>query len=558
MGENAYIDANSRNTLTALANDGSGNIFNIRINPVTGAVIVETDVVSSNTSIGSTIPGGTAGSVLFLDIGSTLGEDNANFFYDPTDHYLGLGTDTPSATLDVNGTFKYTDGTQANGYILTSDGSGNATWQEAPTGGLADPGSNGIVVRTALDTTETVTITGTVDEITIENGDGIAGNPTISIATGYVAPIINGGTGQTSANDALNALLPSQTGESGNFLTTDGTDASWISVTPGTGTVTNVSVVTANGVSGTVSNPMTTPAITLVLGAITPSSVASAGTVTGSNLSGTNTGDQTITLTGDVTGSGTGSFAATIANNAVTTAKINNNAVTYAKMQQASTVTLLGNPTGGTADIEEITLGTGLSFSGTTLNSSGGGGQWSLVQTLGPTTVSIPTVTPTTILDFTGLDGDIDDEYLINFEFVGGTGSAGVLYMTCNNDTTVGHYGQGISTSSLANIQISSGSSTIPLLQSVGTILIKASTSVISASNSHFMRIDQVTSNNSGKFVSNPSQNSSFGSLTESVGAGWFPSPSSTNMTSIQIGVQQSTGSSQNCTVIASIYKINR
>ncbi len=39
------------------------------------------------------------------------------------------------------------------------------------------------------------------------------------------------------------------------------------------------------------------------------------------NLTGTNSGDQTITLTGDVTGSGTGSFAATIANNAVTNAK---------------------------------------------------------------------------------------------------------------------------------------------------------------------------------------------------------------------------------------------
>lgn len=36
-------------------------------------------------------------------------------------------------------------------------------------------------------------------------------------------------------------------------------------------------------------------------------------TVAASNLSGTNTGDQTITLTGDVTGSGTGSFAATLA-----------------------------------------------------------------------------------------------------------------------------------------------------------------------------------------------------------------------------------------------------
>lgn len=36
------------------------------------------------------------------------------------------------------------------------------------------------------------------------------------------------------------------------------------------------------------------------------------GTVAASNLSGTNTGDQTITLTGDVTGSGTGSFVTTI------------------------------------------------------------------------------------------------------------------------------------------------------------------------------------------------------------------------------------------------------
>jgi hypothetical protein len=81
----------------------------------------------------------------------------------------------------------------------------------------------------------------------------------------------------------------------------------------GTGTVSTVSVVTANGVSGSVANPTTTPAITLTLGAITPSSVAASGAVSGSNLSGTNTGDQTITLTGAVTGSGTGSFATTLA-----------------------------------------------------------------------------------------------------------------------------------------------------------------------------------------------------------------------------------------------------
>jgi hypothetical protein len=42
------------------------------------------------------------------------------------------------------------------------------------------------------------------------------------------------------------------------------------------------------------------------------------------NISGTNTGDQTITLTSDVTGSGTGSFATTIAAGAVTLAKMAN------------------------------------------------------------------------------------------------------------------------------------------------------------------------------------------------------------------------------------------
>ena len=39
------------------------------------------------------------------------------------------------------------------------------------------------------------------------------------------------------------------------------------------GTVTTVSVVTANGISGSVADPTSTPAITLTLGAITPTSV---------------------------------------------------------------------------------------------------------------------------------------------------------------------------------------------------------------------------------------------------------------------------------------------
>ena len=63
------------------------------------------------------------------------------------------------------------------------------------------------------------------------------------------------------------------------------------------------------------------------------------------SLTGTNSGDQTITLTGDVTGTGTGSFAATIAADSVT----------YAKMQNVSvTDRLLGRSALGAGDVEEI------------------------------------------------------------------------------------------------------------------------------------------------------------------------------------------------------------
>ena len=52
----------------------------------------------------------------------------------------------------------------------------------------------------------------------------ISGNATN--VTGIV-PITNGGTGQTTANAAFNALAPSQTSNSGKYLTTDGSNTSW-------------------------------------------------------------------------------------------------------------------------------------------------------------------------------------------------------------------------------------------------------------------------------------------------------------------------------------------
>ena len=74
--------------------------------------------------------------------------------------------------------------------------------------------------------------------------------------------IANGGTGQTTSTAAINALLPTQATNSGKYLTTDGTNTSWATVS-GSGTVTSVSVVSANGLAGSVANATTTPAITL-------------------------------------------------------------------------------------------------------------------------------------------------------------------------------------------------------------------------------------------------------------------------------------------------------
>lgn len=68
-------------------------------------------------------------------------------------------------------------------------------------------------------------------------------------------------------------------------------------ITAGAGTVTSVSVVTANGVSGSVATATTTPAITLTLGAITPTTVNGlAITANGTNTLNIAAG-QTLTVT---------------------------------------------------------------------------------------------------------------------------------------------------------------------------------------------------------------------------------------------------------------------
>ncbi len=81
---------------------------------------------------------------------------------------------------------------------------------------------------------------------------------------------------------------------------------------------------------------------------------------------------QRAALTGDVTASA-GSNSTTIANNAVTTAKIADGNVTYSKIQNVSaTNRLLGRSTAGSGVVEEITVGGDISQSGSTFTIAAG------------------------------------------------------------------------------------------------------------------------------------------------------------------------------------------
>jgi hypothetical protein len=129
-------------------------------------------------------------------------------------------------------------------------------------------GSNGLLARTAADTYTSRTITGTASRISVSDGDGVSGNPTIDIDAAYVGQasittlgtistgtwqgtaiaVDQGGTGDTTYTNGQ-LLIGNTTGNTLTKATLTGT-ADEIEITNGTGSITlNLASTYAGGSS---------------------------------------------------------------------------------------------------------------------------------------------------------------------------------------------------------------------------------------------------------------------------------------------------------------------
>jgi hypothetical protein len=357
-------------TVTSVATTGNDGIT-VAGSPITtsgtftlglGDITPTSVSASGNISAAGTITGSNFS-------GSSSGTNTGDQTITLTGDVTGSGTSSFATTLSNTGVTANTYGSSTLVPVFTVDSKGRIT----------------SVTNTAIAGGGTVTsVTGSGGS----TGLTLTGGPiTISgtLTLGGTLAIANGGTGATTAQGARNALLPTQTGNSGRFLTTDGTNVSW-AVISGTGTVTSVAVTGNNGISVSGSPITTSGTFTLGLGAITPTSVAASGTVTGSNLSGTNTGNQVITLTGDATNSNTSTGGV------LTLTTVNGNVGTFGSATQVPVFTV--NAKGLVTGVTNTTITAGSNDPEIVVfhYSSGGAGNFTPVDALYSQTAGVSAV----------------------------------------------------------------------------------------------------------------------------------------------------------------------
>jgi hypothetical protein len=227
-------------------------------------VINATGAIGLNTSITGSTNFGTSGQVL-----TSAGSGATPTWTTPTtgtvtsvtgtSPVVSSGGNTPAISLATGyGDTQNPYASKTANYVLAApNGSAGAPTFRAIV--AADiPTLNQNTTGTAANITATSNSTLTTLSSLSLPGSQVSGNISGNSAnvTGTVA-IANGGTGQTTANTAFNALAPSQTSNSGKYLTTDGSNTSWASIVAGasisndTTTSSNLYPLFAAATSGT-------------------------------------------------------------------------------------------------------------------------------------------------------------------------------------------------------------------------------------------------------------------------------------------------------------------
>ena len=201
-----------------------------------------------------------------------------------------------------------------------------------PHSGSAASGANTDITSVLLNQTGLVVKGATANALTIKPNETLTAGRTLNIITGdadrtltltgdaSISGTHSGTSSGSNSGDQTITLTGGVTGSgTGSFAATVVTNANLTGPITSVGnatTITNSSVTLAHQADIATASFMGRN--TAATGVQEVLSIATAKTMLG--LTGVNSGDQTITLTGDVTGSGTGSFATTY-NNAVPTTK---------------------------------------------------------------------------------------------------------------------------------------------------------------------------------------------------------------------------------------------
>jgi Pectate lyase superfamily protein len=180
-------------------------------------------------------------------------------------------------------------------------------------------------------------------------------------------PIAGGGSGQTSANGALNAFLPSQATNNGKVLSTDGTNTSWIS-SSGSGTVTSVAL-TLPAIFSVSGSPITAAGTLAATLATQSANVVFAGPTTGSAAAPTFRSLVAADLpTVAIAGGGTGQTTANAALNALLPTQTSNSGKV---LQTDGTNTSWSTAGSGTVTSVGLSLPAIFSVSGSPVTTSG-------------------------------------------------------------------------------------------------------------------------------------------------------------------------------------------